>query len=56
MKKYKFTLNVCLTKEYILEGESKDDVELQAIEHFKENIFSEIDENECYGKDFEIVD
>ena len=42
-------------KEYTLEGKDKNDVELQAIEDFKKNVFSEIDENECYGQYFKEV-
>lgn len=55
MAKYKFTLYAICTKEYELEGTDKNDVELKAIEDFKKNVYSEIDENESYGQGFEEV-
>lgn len=56
MPKYKFTLYAVITKEYILKGKDRDAVELKAIEDFKKNVYSDIDENETYGQGFEIVD
>ena len=55
MAKYKFTLYAICTKEYVLEGTDRNDVELKAIEDFKKNVYSEIDENESYGQGFEEV-
>lgn len=55
MPKYNFTLYAICMKEYTLEGKDKNDVELQAIEDFKKNVFSEIDENETYGQGFKEV-
>lgn len=52
MKKYKFTLYAICSKEYILEGKNRDDVELQAIEDFKKNVWAGINENESYGQGF----
>jgi len=55
MAKYKFTLYAICVKEYELEGKDRNDVELQAIEDFKKNFYSGIDENESYGQGFEEV-
>lgn len=56
MPKYKFTLYATIAKEYTLEGKNYDDVEIKAIEDFKKNVYSDIDENETYGQGFKIVD
>ena len=55
MKKYKFDLYAKCVKEYIIEAENTDDAEAMAIVDFKENIYSGIILDDCYGRDFEEV-